>query len=640
MSRYFKPGGLLPLAGYMILGCSFANGAELDDLGQLEAYMDGVVDSQMKDNSSASGVLTIVRNGQLIFAKGYGYEHIDEGVPVDPDSTLFRPGSTSKLFTWIAVMQLVEQGKLDLDTDVNAYLQNFQIADTFEKPVTLRHILTHTPGFEDGGLGYLIIVDEEKIIGLAEAMKRFQPLRVNPPGVQTSYSNYATALAGLIVANVSGMSFNEYIRKNIFDVLDMQNATFEEPLPASLEDQMADGYQLENGRYVANPFELIANFGPAGGMSASGVDMAKFATAILNMGEYDGARILGEDTMRQMLTRAFSHDERMMGMALGFYETDVNGVRLVGHGGDTFYFHTDLAVDLENGIAIFTSFTGDGGATVRSTIVPAFYDRYFPRDEEAPVAPDDFGERAAKYAGMYHFWRHNFSSIEKVLSLPPGMTVTPTQDNTLVLSFGGNAKHYVEVDKNLFRELDSEVPLSPPFSPRLLAFQEEEDGSIKGLVIDGLPFMSMYKSPAYANTAFNMMLLALSVLVFIGVLLRRAYQRAAFKAMDASDRSATWASVYVAASNLLFLIVAMLVVSSYGIELFNGLPFIFKAMLVLPIIAFAAGLYHAYKSVLVWKDGLLHSAWARVRFSIVTFCALFMCWFYYFWNILGFQYMA
>jgi len=241
---------------------------------------------------------------------------------------------------------------------------------------------------------------------------------------------------------------------------------------------------------------------------------------------------------------------------------------------------------------------------------------------------------------MYHFWRHNFSTIEKVLSLPPGMTITPTADNTLLLSIGGGTKHYVEVDDNLFRELNQEVALDPRFSPRLIAFQENPDGSIKGMVIDGLPFMSTYKSPAYANTPFNMMFLALSVLVFVGVLLRLAYQRSALRAMEAPDRSATWASVYVAASNLLFLVVAMLVVSTYGMELFNGLPFVFKAMLVLPIIAFAAGLYHAYKFVTVWKDGLLNSVWARLRYSVVTICALFMCWFYYFWNILGFQYLG
>ena len=631
---------VLVLAGCTTLWPGITYAANLDDLGQLESYMDGVVDSMMKNNSSASGVVTIVRNDAVVFAKGYGLQDIDRQIPVDPNSTLFRPGSTSKLFTWTAVMQLVEQGKLDLDTDVNEYLDSFQIADSFDEPVTLRHIMTHTAGFEDGGLGYLIIVDEEKILSLADAMEKYQPERVNPPGAQSSYSNYATALAGLIVANVSGLSFNDYIEKNIFDVLDMRNSTFYEPLPADLEEQMAGGYQLENGYYVAKPFELIASFGPAGGLSSTGIDMTRFGLAFLNGGEYGGGRILEADTVRTMLSTAFSHDDRMVGMALGFYETDVNGVRIVGHGGDTFHFHSDLSVDLENDISIFTSFTGDGGSAVRAAIVPAFYDYYFPRDEEPPVVPENFSDRADRYGGMYHFWRHNFSTIERVLALPPGITITPTDDNTLLLAYAGGAKHFVEVDTNLFRELNPEVALSPRFSPRLLAFQEDDDGSIKGMVIDGLPFMSMYKSPAYANTSFNAFFLALSALVFVGVILRLAYRWSAIQAMNASDRSAIFASVYVAIANLVFFIAAFLVVSSYGMELFNHLPFAFKAMVIMPILAFITGLYHVYKFVAVWKESLLGTIWARLRYGVITICAVFMCWFYWFWNILGFQYLA
>ncbi|MDH3439239.1 MAG: beta-lactamase family protein [Gammaproteobacteria bacterium] len=640
MSRLLKQASILMLIAHATLGSSAASAALPDEFPGLGAYMDGLVEWLMRNNNSASGVVTIVKGNELIFSKGYGFHNFEDRVAVDPETTMVRPGSVSKLFTWVAVMQLVEQGKLDLDADVNDYLENFQLDETFEEPVTLRHIMTHTAGFEDGALGYLIVVDEDKMLPLAEAMEKYQPRRVNPPGAQTSYSNYATALAGLIVANVSGQSFNDYVQANIFDVLGMTSSTFYEPLPAHLESQGAVGYQVETGTYAAKPFELIASFGPAGGLSSSGTDMAKFASAVLNGGERNGARMLREETMREMLARNFSHDDRMMGMALGFYETDENGVRIVGHGGDTFLFHSDLAIDLENDIAIFNSFSGDGGSTVRAAIVPAFYDRFFPRYEEPPLASANFSDRAMKYAGMYQFWRHNFSSIEKVLSLGPGITITPTEDNTLLLSLDEGAKQYVEVDDNLFRELDREVALSPRFSPRLIAFQENTDGSIKGLVIDGLPFMSLYKSPAYANTAFNMTFLALSSLVFIGVLLRLAYQWSAFREMSAPDRSSAMASVYVATSNLLFFFTAFLVVSAYGVDLYNHLPFVFKAMLVLPIVAFAAGLYHAYRLITVWKDGLLDSIWARLRYGVVTACALFMCWFYYFWNILGFQYLA
>ena len=640
MARCIANARLLALLVFASSNLGVASAADLDDVDQLEAYIDGVVKLSMKGFNSASGVVAITRGGEVVLSKGYGYQDIDARLPVDPESTLFRIGSVSKLFTWVSVMQLAERGLLDLDTDINQYLKTFQIDDTYDQPITLRHIMTHTAGFEDGALGYLIVVDEEKILPPAEAMKKYQPMRVNPPGTQSSYSNYATALAGLIVANVSGMSFNDYVKTNIFDVLGMNDSTFEEPLPSHLENQMAGGYVAENGNYVAKPFELVASFGPAGAMSSPASDMTRFALAVLNGGELDGARILSADTMRHMLMRNYSQDDRLAGMALGFYETEDNGVRLVGHGGDTFLFHTDLAIDLENDISIYTSFTGEGGSTVRATIVPAFYKQYFPSSEEPPAVPDDFADRAPRYAGIYQFWRHNFSTIEKALMLAPAITVAPTEENTLILSFAGGSKQFVEVDKNLFRELNQDIALSERFSPRLLAFQEDEDGSIKGMVIDGLPFMTLFKSPACYNSTMNFFLLGLSIIVFIGVLLRLAYQWSALRAMPEADRSAARASVYVAVSNLVFLVVALLVVSSYGTELFNGLPFAFKAMLVLPIIAFVAGLFHAYKLVGVWRKGLLGSAWARVRYGVVTLSALFMCWFYYFWNILGFQYLG
>ena len=245
------------------------HGADLEDRAALEGYIDGIVIPLMKNENSPSGTVAISLGGELIFAKGYGFENIENRVPVDPARTLFRPGSVSKLFTWTAVMQLVEQGELDLDTDVNTYLQSFRIKETFDKPITLRHILTHTPGFEDGGLGYLIIDDPEKTISLREAMQRYQPERINPPGVQTAYSNYATALAGLIVENVSGLPFNDYVQQNILDPLGMSNSTFAEPLPAHLADRMATSYKLETGAFDEKPFEIAANFGPAGALSAT-----------------------------------------------------------------------------------------------------------------------------------------------------------------------------------------------------------------------------------------------------------------------------------------------------------------------------------------------------------------------------------
>jgi CubicO group peptidase (beta-lactamase class C family) len=617
-----------------------ANPADLDDPAVLEAFVDGIVTPLMTNNNSPSGTVSIVKDGQLIFAKGYGFQDIENQIPVDPYRTLFRPGSVSKLFTWVSVMQLVEQGKLDLDADVNDYLDTFKIRDTFERPVTLRDIMTHSPGFEDGGLGYLIIRDPEDSIPLRDAMERFQPMRVNPPGAQTSYTNYGTALAGHIVAKLSGLSFQDYVQQNIFDPLGMRSSSFVEPLPDHLLENMAVSYANEAGNFVEKPFEIVSSFAPAGAMSATSTDMAKFSLAILNGGELNGNRILREETVEQMLTRNFTHDDRMMGMALGFYETEINGFRIVGHGGDTAWFHSDLGIDRENNLAYFVSFGSTGGGAVRGSFPPAFYNQFFPRDEAPPVPPEDFSERAGKYAGSYGFWRSNFSTIEKAAGMGGGITVAATENNTLMVGMGDKSKQYVEIEKNLFRQLDTRISIMPGINPRLIAFQENEQGEITGFVMDGLPFMSLRKLPVYETSGFTMTLVGFSLLVFLGVLLRRFYQRAAIRSLAGADRSAVNAAVWTSAANWLVVAVGAIVITAVSDQLQSGVPFAIKLWLVLPIVATVLGIYMLYRMIMVWKDGALTGFWGRLRYTIVTLCALFMGWFYYFWNILGYQYMV
>jgi CubicO group peptidase (beta-lactamase class C family) len=611
-----------------------------DDPDSLEAFVDGVVEPLMKNNNSPAGTVAITRHGELVFAKGYGFQDLDKRIPVDPYVSMFRPGSTSKLFTWVSVMQLVEQGKLDLDTDVNTYLKTFKIKDTFEQPITLRNIMTHTPGFEDGAMGYLIAEDTSRVLPLAEAMARYQPERVNPPGKQTSYSNYATSLAGLIVSNVSGLEFTDYIQKNILDPLGMDHSSFVEPLPEDLEPDMTVSYKSDKGRLVEQPFEIITNFAPAGALSSTSIDMVKFGQAILNGGELNGVRILKQETVDEMLSEQFSHDPRLMGMALGFYATDYNGFRVMGHGGDTRWFHSYLGIDAENDLTFFVSFASSGGSPVRSSFAPAFYQELYPRIETPPTPPEGFFERAGKYAGDYGFWRNSFSKLEKALGVASSLKIIPTPENTIILTFSGKAKQYVEVEKNLFREQDPGYSLVPGISPRQLAFQENDKGEITGFVMDGLPFMSLRKLPAWETPNFNLTLLGFSLLIFLLVLLRRFYQRAAIRSFSAADRSAVAAAVYAAGANLLVLVAGAAVMSAVGDRLFIEIPTVFKAWLVLPIIATLAGLYLLYRTLGVWAGGLLAGFWARLRYTIITLCALFMCWFYYFWNILGFQYLT
>lgn len=615
---------LLAIAG--LLAVAPASAFDADDLSDprvVEAFVDGIVKPLMSEGHSPSGTFALMKDGQIVFTKGYGWQNVEERIPVDPYKTLFRPGSISKLFTWVSVMQLVERGKLDLDTDINTYLKTFQIKDSYPgQPVTLRHCMTHTPGFEDGALGYLIIEDPENVIPLADAMKKYQPDRINPPGVKGAYSNYCTSLSGLVVANVSGMSFPDYVQKNIFDVLGMRNASFDEPLPERLDKNMAVAYKYEAGKYIARPFELITNFTPAGALAATATDMLKFGSALLNGGSFDGGRILQAETLEEMNKTQFTYDDRVKGIGLGFLHYPWGDTDTFGHDGGTTAFFSHFGITPSAKLVIFSSFSGPGGFKTHGTLSREIYQEFFPKAARHDTPPPDFANRAGRFSGTFISWRGSFSKLEKLLGLASQVKVVPNGEGELMI--GEN--RFVEIGDRLFRNVEN---------GDVVAFQENNQGDIIGYVQNGLPIISMYKAGFHTSQTFNFGLLGLSVIVFLAVILRYLYQR---DRVRTADKSAVRTAVIAAASHLWVLIFGAIVMVAVGDQLMARIPLLFKFWLIFPIIATLASIYLLYQTVLVWKNGLLSGSFIRIRYSIVSLCALFMAWFYYFWNILGFRY--
>src|ERR1051326_1378198 len=284
-----------------------ASARGVHDRAELAAFLDGVMPANLRDKHVAGATVAVVKDGAILYAKGYGYSDVAHRAPVDAERSLFRIGSTSKLFTWTAVMQLVEQGKLDLDTDVNKYI-DFKIPDTYPQPITLRAIMTHTPGFEEDGRD-LFTEDSARMIPLGKWVATHIPGRVRPPLTYSSYSNYATALAGYIVARASGMSWDDYIEQHILTPLGMTHTTGRQPLPAKFKPDMSDGYSWGGGRFNLKKFEIVNGASPAGSVGASAADMAKFMLTHLGNGTAPGgARILAESTAVRMHTRTFGHD--------------------------------------------------------------------------------------------------------------------------------------------------------------------------------------------------------------------------------------------------------------------------------------------------------------------------------------------
>ncbi len=399
----------------------------------LTPFLDGLVPYAIRRADIAGAVVTVVKDGKIIFAKGYGFSDLATRTPVDPANTLFRPGSTSKLFTWTAVMQQVQAGKLNLDADVNQYL-DFKIPDKFGKPITLRNLMTHSAGFEEV-IQDLIVDKPTQMMPLGEYLKRHIPDRIFPPGQVIAYSNYGAALAGYIVQRVSGEPYDEYIQKHIFDALRMTHSTVQQPLPAALAPLMAKGY-TNAGADEAHPFEYVVP-APAGAGTSSGIDMAYFMLAYLGGGHYNGGTILDPATIREMWTLQLAPAPGMNGFDLGFYQENRNGQEIVGHAGDTNVFHTDLHLLPAQHVGFFMSLNsaGKAGAAegVRTQIFRHFLDRYYPYAAAQPPTVANPKPDAARVSGWYESSRRTEHALRLVYALSQ-TSVSARPDGTVEVS--------------------------------------------------------------------------------------------------------------------------------------------------------------------------------------------------------------
>ena len=493
----------------------------------LEAWLDGFMPYAIRRGDIPGAVVVVVKDGQPLLEKGYGYADVAAHKPVDPANTLFRPGSVSKLFTWTAVMQLVEEGKLDLDADIDAYL-DFKIPPRDGKPITLRNIMTHTSGIEETARG-LITSNPKDAIELGDYVKHWVPTRIYAPGVTPSYSNYATTLAGYIVQRVSGQSFDDYIDQHIFAPLGMQHASFRQPLPPALQPLMSKGYKP--GVDEPQGFEIV-NPAPAGSLSASGADMGNFMIAHLQNGVFAGQRILKESTAIQMHTSALDILPPLNRMVLGFYEDNVNGHRVIAHAGDTQWFHSDLYLFLDDGVGLFVSFNSPGkegvAGKIRSDLFKQFANRYLPGPiPEGTVDVASAKQHAQQMVGVYENSRRANDTFTSLANLAGQTKVVLTKDGGIsvpsLTDLGGQAVKWREIAPYVWRDINS--------GDRLAA--KVVDGKVQRFSVEPIsPFMMFdrvpwWKSSAWLVPAFMVALAALLLTVLawpVSALVRRYYK--------------------------------------------------------------------------------------------------------------------
>jgi CubicO group peptidase (beta-lactamase class C family) len=599
---------------------------------EMDTFLSGVIGDQMKTDHIPGAVVIVVKGGKVFFAKGYGYSNVADQTLVDPNKTLFRIGSTSKLFVWTAVMQLVEQGKLDLNADVNNYL-DFQIPATFPEPITMKNLLTHTPGFEESNIG-LFVYTPGQLTSLGDYLKKHIPARVFPPGKVAAYSNYGAALAGYIVERISGMPFDEYVEKNIFLPLGIDHTTYLQPLPANLAVDMAGGYAYTDGEYKRGDFELIPGY-PTGSISATADDMAKFMIAHLQNGIYGNARILSQATAQQMHSLLDSYDPRFKdGMAYGFIRWHVNGQLTLWHNGDTIFFHTGLHLLPDQNLGFFISNNGLSGGQMEATVFQAFMNHYFPfKSLQLPTPPASMASPAGQDVGEYYNSRSDFTGIEKIVNLFSPVEVSMDEKGYVLIPTGGKTQRYVELEPGLLQSVDN---------PRIQVALKVDKNEQRYLITDAPSVL--IKASWYQTQAFHLSVLSISLLVLLITLIgwTISFVKARIKQQPKSQpllpclaraNGATFiVLLFVFLSGLIAVISNTDPVSEtplFMLEVPSLLPFVLAIPPFLAVVGMALLIF----TVLAWTKGLWTFR-ARLCYTLLTLAAWATLWELVYWNFL------
>ena len=612
----------------------------------LESWLDGFFPYALRQADIAGAVIAVVKDGEILLQKGYGYADVVKRTPIDPERSIVRVGSISKLFTWTAVMQLAEQGKLDLDRDINGYL-DFEIPPAFDKAITLRQLMTHTAGFEERNKQYRTAgaADGSPLSVYLNAVP--VPERIYAPGEVPAYSGYGTMLAGYIVERASGEPFMDYIERHILTPLDMQRSTFRRQLPEHMRTDMATNYGRASGEPWP-PYDEQPEGAPNGDLTSTAADMSRFMLAHLQQGQYGEHALLKAATAQLMHSYEFVPLPGAQPIALGFFRADYNGHRVIGHPGDKSGFHADLQLLPDAGVGYFIAVNSDGAGGVigaayklRASFFPQFMDRYFPATSDATRAEPGTStalEHAQLAAGEYEMSRRPTGDFMKALYLIGRAAIKANEDGTIetpaFLSFrNGRAQKWREIGPFVWREVGGRTQLNMSVaSGRVQAWLPDNIG---GVVLERVPFLW--------SAALNVPLLCMSLAVLVlttalwpvAAILRRRHGRSL--ELDARAVRAHRLTRFAAAAAVLYVVAWLVLVASAAsapVQFNAGFDPWIRLVQAIGLLCVAGAVVAVRNAWLTWTCGR-RGLWARASSLVVALALADLTWFSFAFGLLS-----
>ena len=593
--------------------------------------MDRRIGEGLDDRLFPGAVFVLVQDGRIVLSKGYGVANVATGAPVDPDSTRFSGGSLAKLITATAVVQLADRGLVNLDADVNQYLKNVRVDSNFAAPVTLRHLLTHTGGFDrrDIGMGS---PSPTTVLSLEQYLERDLTPRVEPPGTAFRYSNLGIALAGLVVQDVTGIPFGTYVKDSIFSPLRMHNSTMDVP---ESDPNLSPGYIPLRRRAGWRPARHIySHNAPAIGLRTTGHDMARFAMAHLNGGELDGRRILSDSAAAMMQEMHFAPDPRLDGSGLGFRVSQRLGLRMVGHRG-LVNQHASIIDLVPAAKAGFFVACNSSDCARMEPMIDDLLDKFMCGRRPDSVAGQLSREAvpASQLAGVYRPKRQARRSVEKARALFDEVLLSSRGDTLLIGDElrPRNLQRMVPIGPDEYELVDGGARLilkSGPDEPRLffagLGFPQEE--LVK---LSYVETRSFFMRMSLASTAG----LASAVVLFPVTLAARRWRGS--PGGRGAGLVAAAAGTLMAALLLAFLLGMQRVLGgTVETEFLFGVPSAVRALLWLPAAAILLWLPLPAVAVRLWQQRLWTLPERLYFVCMLSGCAALFVLLYY-WNMIG-----
>ncbi|MCB0034724.1 MAG: serine hydrolase, partial [Anaerolineales bacterium] len=547
----------------------------------VKQFADTFAEEQMAALHVPGAAVVVVQGDSILYQQGYGWAEIASQTAVNPAQTVFRAGSVSKLFTATAVMQLVEQGKIDLHADVNQYLSELALEPMNGRPITVADLLTHTAGFDEVYLG---MHSYQAADSLTDFLKRHLPQRYHAPGEVISYNDHGYTLLGLIIEEVSGQPFDVYMEEQVLQPLGMTMSSFTQPAPALLTKHLAVGYGYDGQTHFSYPMDFV-HVGPAAALIGPAADMAPFMIAHLNNGRYGETQLLSAATIAEMHQRQFIHHPALRGRAYGFSEWLDNGQRALFHDGGNPGFMSRMFLMPENGVGFFISINGDQYSSASSfsrEFTSQFLDAFYPETAapNPPIATDEAINTAA-YSGYYRdIQGYSHDTLQKLAALPNQFSVS---GDGQTLSVFGNT--WVPVGENTFGRTDGESTL---------AFRTDETGQATYLFVGTGAYA---KVPWYEAQPFHLGLVVWCALMFL---------TAVFVALFGGRFTGSMRLGFAAVGtlNLIFLVGMGLALTQMDPWVFLfGIPTNVIVLLCLPLVSLVIYLWVGYGWTAAWQSG-------------------------------------